>query len=314
MMETLLRATLAAALAFAMPTYAQTIKVGTPEGTAFMFAPTDVGIETGIFKKHGVTVEKVDFAGGAKLVQGLASGAVDVSTGGSTEIGFIAKGAPQKAVAQMAGPPVDLALIVRADGSITDRKQLKGKKIGDTTAGSLTAWLAGEFARREGWGEDGVEHVHVGGMSSEIAALMTKQVDAIVGPTEAGMKLEEEGRAKILVTFGPLLPDFATHFIYATDATIATKPTGLKSFLKGWFETIAWMRAHKAETLKIVGQVTKTSPELTARAYDMQMPALSADGKFDMKAFEAQKKVFIEPEILAKLPGNAALMNDQFLP
>src|SRR5262245_16739194 len=173
MIGLLSRAALTAALVLAAPAYAQKVKVGTPEGSAFMFAIIDVGVESGIFKKHGLDVEKVNFAGGAKLVQGLATGDVDVATGGSTEFGFIAKGAPQKAVAQMAGPPVDLALIVRMDGSITDPKQLKGKKIGDTTVGSLTAWLAAEFARREGWGDNSVEHVHVGSMASEIAALMT---------------------------------------------------------------------------------------------------------------------------------------------
>jgi len=314
MIGMLARTALVAALVFAAPAFAQKVKVGTPEGSAFMFAVIDVGVESGIFKKNGLDVEKVNFAGGAKLVQGLATGDVDASTGGSTEFGFIAKGAPQKAVAQMAGPPVDLALIVRMDGSITDPKQLKGKKIGDTTAGSLTAWLAGEFARREGWGEDGVEHVHVGGMASEIAALMTKQVDAIVGPTEGAMKLEAEGRAKALITFGPLMPDFVTHFIYATDKIIAERPDDLRRFLKGWFETVAWMRQHKAESVKIIAEVTKSSPELTARAYDLEMPALSADGKFDMKAFDAQKKVFIEAEDLAKISGNDRLMNDKFLP
>jgi ABC-type nitrate/sulfonate/bicarbonate transport system substrate-binding protein len=307
-------AALLVALAFARPGYAEPVKVGNPEGSAFMFAPIDVGIQAGIFKKNGVEVEKVNFAGGAKLVQGLASGAADLSTGGCTEFGFIARGAPQKAVAEMAGPPVDLALIVRNDGSIKSTADLKGKKIGDTTAGSLTDWLAREFARRQGWGEDGVEHVHVGGMSSEIAALTTKQVDAIVGPTEIGTKLEQEGRAKILVTFGPVMPDFVTHFIYATDKMIASRPDDLRKFLKGWFETIAWMRAHKDESVKIISAVTKVPPDLTAKAYDVQMPALSNNGKFDMKAFEVQKKQFIEPELLAKLKGNDALMNDKFLP
>ena len=307
-------AALVAALAFAAPSPAQTVRVGTPEGSAFMFAVVDVGIQAGLFKKHDLNVEKVNFAGGAKLVQGLASGDVDVSTGGSTEFGFIAKGAPQKAVAQMAGPPVDLALIVRMDGSITDPAQLKGRKIGDTTAGSLTAWLAGEFARRQGWGEDGVVHVHVGGMSSQIAALTTKQVDAIVGPTEGAMKLEAEGRAKALVTFGPLMPDFITHFIYATDKMMAARPDELRRFLRGWFDTVAWMNANKAESVKIITEVTKTSPELTAKTYDIEMPALSKNGKFDMKGFEAQKKIFIEPEELAKLSGNDRLMTDRYLP
>jgi ABC-type nitrate/sulfonate/bicarbonate transport system substrate-binding protein len=110
------------------------------------------------------------------------------------------------------------------------------------------------------------------------------------------------------------MPDFVTHFIYAIDKIIAERPDDLRRFLKGWFETVAWMRQHKVESVKIIAEVTKSPPELTARAYDLEMPALSADGKFDMKAFDAQKKVFIEAEDLAKIPGNDRLMNDKFLP
>jgi hypothetical protein len=73
------------------------------------------------------------------------------------------------------------------------------------------------------------------------------------------------------------------------------------------------MRAHKDETVKIISAVTKVPPELTAKAYDIQMPALSKDGKFDMKEFETQKKMFIDAESLAKLSGNDKLMNDKFL-
>ncbi|HEX3973028.1 MAG TPA: hypothetical protein VHX19_17000, partial [Stellaceae bacterium] len=47
------------------------VRVGTPEGTAYIFAPIDVGNGAGIFAKHGLTVEKLNFAGGGKIGEAM---------------------------------------------------------------------------------------------------------------------------------------------------------------------------------------------------------------------------------------------------
>ena len=38
------------------------------------------------------------------------------------------------------------------------------------------------------------------------------------------------------------IKDFHIHVIFATDKAIASKPEIVRNFLKGWFETIAFMR------------------------------------------------------------------------
>jgi len=48
-----------------------TIRVGKAQAQQFAFVPVDVGIKAGIFKKHGVDIEIENFAGDAKLLQGL---------------------------------------------------------------------------------------------------------------------------------------------------------------------------------------------------------------------------------------------------
>src|ERR1700761_7863617 len=63
---------------------ADELKVGTPEGTAFMFAVLDVGNGAGIFAKHDLTVEKLNFAGGGKLGEAISAGAVDLTISGNT--------------------------------------------------------------------------------------------------------------------------------------------------------------------------------------------------------------------------------------
>ncbi len=289
------------------------VRVGAPNGTAFMFDQTDVGIAQGFFKKHGVEVEKVGFAGGAKLQQAMAAGSIEMATSASTDVLFIAKGVPERAVAVYGGAPTSLAIIVRMDGSVKKPADLKGQKIGVTTPGSLTQWLAQQFAKHEGWGENGVTTVPVGGMSSEISALLTKQVGGIVGPIEAGVSLESKGKAKNLVNFGPILPDFVTYLMYASGPEMKNHPEAVKAFIAGWFETIAFMKSHKAELVKILAKVMNVSPEIAGRIYEIEMPGCTDDGHFDPAKMQTLVSVLVEPK-LGKKVDPKSLYTTAFLP
>ena len=46
-----------------------------------------------------------------------------------------------------------------------------------------------------------MKRAYIGSMTSEVAGLLTKNVDAIVGPVEGGYILEAKGQAKPLLTF-----------------------------------------------------------------------------------------------------------------
>ena len=52
--------------------------------------------------------------------------------------------------------------------------------------------------------------------------------------------------------------------IFATDKAIAAKPEALRGFLKGWFETIAFMRGNKVETVRIAKDIMGTDEATTA--------------------------------------------------
>src|SRR5262249_55876733 len=156
------------------------VRVGKAVAQAFSFVPLDVGVEEGIFKKHGVAIDAASFAGSAKLQQALAANSLDIGLGSGPELAFLAKGAPVEGVAGMMGAPALLDIIVRPDESIHDVADLKGKTISSTTTGSLTNWLIHELSRRQGWGSDGIKAVALGADAAQIAAMRTKQVDGVV--------------------------------------------------------------------------------------------------------------------------------------
>ena len=105
-------AVLAAAAFASTALAADKVRVGKAVPFAWTFTPIDVGIETGTFAKHGLELTVTGFAGDARMQQGLVSDSIDVSLGSGPGMGFLAKGVPAKAVAAMAGAPMNMSLVV----------------------------------------------------------------------------------------------------------------------------------------------------------------------------------------------------------
>src|SRR6266550_2346681 len=117
---------------------AEKLRVVKAVAFAWTFTPLDVGIEMGLFAKHGLDVEASAAAGDAKLQQALTADSADIGIGSGPGMAFMAKGVPAKAVAAMAGVPRNMAVMVGANSAIRTVDDLKGKRIGVTTVGSLT--------------------------------------------------------------------------------------------------------------------------------------------------------------------------------
>ena len=192
----------AALLAFAAAPgrAADTIHVGKASPTAIPMVPSEVGVQKGFFAKHGLEVELADFAGGAKLHQAMAAGSVDLGIGAGPELAFIAKGSPELAVCNAAGPPLFIGIAVPKNSTAKSAADLKGARIGVTTINSLTYWLALELARQRGWGPGGISPVAVGGdAASMIAAFRTHTVDAGIVPTSLAFQMEDQGEGRLLL-------------------------------------------------------------------------------------------------------------------
>jgi NitT/TauT family transport system substrate-binding protein len=291
---------------------AEKLRVGKSVPQAFSFAPTEIGIQTGTFAKHGLDVESIVFQGDAKMQQAAAADSIDIAVGSGPAMAFIAKGAPVMAVAAMAGPPLLMCIVARPDGP-KSAADLKDKKIGVSTAGSLTFWLVSRTSERQGWGPRGITAEPMGAMAGQIAALKRGEIDGIVMDLGTAFTLEDKSEAKIIVRFTDL-KDFHNHAIFATNKMIAERPEAVRAFLKGWFETIAYMRAHKAETVKIAAEATQLSEPIISRTYDEVMQMFSDTGRFDPKALETLRKSFVELKVLTTEPDMSKLYTEAYLP
>ena len=304
----------AAALALSGAAAAETIHAGTPSGRNFTFLPLRIGIEKGFFAKEGLDLEVTDFGGGAKLQQAFVAGGIDLAVSAGTDMAFIAKGAPEHAVA-VAGRGATLGILVPFDSPARSAEDLKHKHIGVTTAGSFTEWLMRRYMRQHGWAPDDATLVPIGSdVANETALLTTHRIDAVVAPAALGYQLELAKRGRLVLSHFELGHEFVGQALYASNRIIHDDPKAVRGFVKAWLETIAWMRGHKDETVAITRNYTHYAPEVENREYDDVIKIFSPDGRFHVEGLKALGEAFVEMKLLDHAPEMTKLYTDAFLP
>ncbi|HKT16586.1 MAG TPA: ABC transporter substrate-binding protein [Stellaceae bacterium] len=306
---------LVAALAQAAPSLAaETFRAGTPSGRNFTFLPLRIGIEKGIFAKNGLDLEVTDFGGGAKLQQAFVAGGIDLAVSAGTDMAFIAKGASERAVA-VAGRGTTLGIVVPFDSPAKTVDDLKHKQIGVTTAGSFTEWLMRRYMQQHHWAADAATLVPIGSdVANDVALLTTHRIDAVEAPAALGFQLELSKRGRLVLQHFDLGPEFIGQALYASNRIIHDDPDAVRRFVKAWFETIAWMRGHKDETVAITRSYTHYAPEVENREYDDVIKIFSPDGRFHPAGLKALGEAFVEMKLLDQAPDMSKLYTDAFLP
>ena len=290
------------------------IRVGRAVSTAFAFAALEVGVDAHIWDKVGLKLDISSFKGDAQVQQGMTAGQLDFGLGGGPAMGYHAKGVPGIAIASMYGPPTDMAIVISSNGGVKTVADFKGKKLGVTTAGSLTDWLVHALARQQGWGSDGIDSVAMGSTEARVSALQSGQIAGSVQDIGVGYEMQAQGKGRVFSTFGNFVPKFETHVIFATDDMIAKHPDIVQRFLKGWFMTVAYMRTHKAETVHSIAPVLGESEDIVGKLYDNDMSSMSTNGAWDPAAVAAVAASLKDLGLADSVPDPKTMYNSQFVP
>jgi len=312
------RCVLAAAVVLGFATSAPAadhLRIGRSPSFAFAYVPLEVAKSQGMLQKEGIEIEIISFEGASKMDLGMTSGSVDITLGSPTEMAAIAKGMPAKAVAIIARPVKELAIIVPNDSPLTSIKELKGKSIGIATVGSITQWAALELARSQGWKPEDVKLVSISsGGGAAAAAMKTHQVDADVSNLMSGVVMEKQKVARVIANASDFASDFPMHEMSASDALIEANPDAIRRFIKAWFEAAAFMREHKAEAIEAAMPVTGLSQEDEEKEYDLLMPEITSNGKHEPAMIQRIADSFLELRLLDHKPDMEKLYTNKFLP
>ena len=291
------------------------LTVGKASPTSDAIIPVNVGDKLGIFRKHGLDLTITDFGGGAKMVQAMTAGALDIGVGAGTEMAYVAKGAPMITVCESSTTAPFLAVGVPWDSPIKALAELKGKAIGVSSPGSFSDWSGRELARKFGWGDNGVKTVAIGGgPAPALAALRAHLVDAVIGNTSQFLTFEQTQHGRLLAPVSSYTGNVASGAIYASNKLIASNPAAIRAFIAGWLETIEYMRAHKAETIKIESVINRFSETVMSREYDLVIGMYTKDCRFDAESLATLKRTFVEMKLVPGEPDMAKLYTEAYLP
>lgn len=290
-----------------------TIRVGRASSESFLFSLIDVGVAEHIWDTVGIAPELSSFESDAQQQQAFAAGRIDIGFGSGPALGYRSKGVPAIGVAEMYGAPSNMSIVVAPNSAIKTVADLKGKTLSISSAGSLTDWLVHETSREQGWGPDGIHELAIADAVPRIATMDSGETAGTVIDLSGGYRLEETGKGRVLVSFG-FIKHFVTHVIFAGDPIVAARPDVVRRFLRGWFLTVAYVKKHKAETVRDSAAALHLNDALVAKLYDVEVPQLSADGSFDAASLDAVAVSLKELGILDAVPDPKKLYSTRFVP
>src|SRR5262245_6419448 len=116
---------------------ANIIRIGVPTRTYWPTIVAETAIRQKLFQKEGIDAQLTIYRSGAEGFEALAAGAADMILNSSSSVAAgLRKGVNVRCVANGANGYYGWYLVVKTDSPIKDVKELAGKKVGITSAGS----------------------------------------------------------------------------------------------------------------------------------------------------------------------------------
>jgi NitT/TauT family transport system substrate-binding protein len=224
--------------------------------------------DEGVFKNNGLDVTLTLLNSSSQLFPAIASNSVQIGAGEARTtaagalagfgLSYVALPIPRYYL-EMWGPP-----------SITSPDQLKGKRIGLSSPGSLGDASVDALLRDKGWTENDVQKTFLKSTSAEVTALQTGAVDAIVTQPPTGTKTRAQGFHKVMDF--TRYPSAANAYVTTTDF-LKSHPAAVAAFVKSEVECLAILHTDKAAAIASIRRHSgSTDPSLAEYAYDFFEP------------------------------------------
>lgn len=290
------------------------------------YLPLTVAERRGFFKEEGLEVEINDFGGGAKSLQALIGGSVDVVTGAYEHtIRMQAKGQNIQAVCELGRFPA-IVIGVKTDkaGEIKSAADFKGRKIGVTAPGSSTAITAQYAMVQAGLKPTDAAFIGVGGGAGAVAAMQRGEIDIISHLDPVIAKLEGDGAIKVLIDtrteagtkalFGGSNP---AAVVYLKTDFVAANPNTVQRLVNAHAKALRWLAAATPETVAeiVPPEYHLGDKALYLRAVKNSLESYSRTGVIPQGGQESVLDMLrkLDPELAAAKIDLAATFTDRFV-
>ncbi|HVV40653.1 MAG TPA: ABC transporter substrate-binding protein [Nitrobacter sp.] len=292
-------ATMTSTALLAIPGVAQAaekVRIGLPTKTYWPTTIAQTAVQQKLFQKEGIDAELTIYRGGAETFEAMAAGASDLILDAcSLPSAGRKKGVMSKVVASAAMGNFGWQLMVLSNSKLTV-KDLEGKKVGITSAGSgsdlLALWTQQEkkinFTR-----------VPVGG-GGLVPNLLAGNVDAAVVYSPLSFQISKSGEARMILDYSKEVPPNLTAGWIATDKYIQEKPEALQKALNALYGALDFMRGHRDVTVKLIADLYEIPAEIAAMEYENTILKLETNGNMDAPNIEKELQLALD---MAKLGG-----------
>jgi len=284
--------TLSLALSFSSTVFAtdkEKITIAVGGKNLFYYLPLTIAEQKGYFKEQGLTVEIVDFAGGAKALQAVVGGSADIVSGAYEHtINLQSKKQYFTAFVQQGrAPQIVLGVSTKTMPNFNSMADLKGKKVGVTAPGSSTNMVVNFVLDRAGLKSSDVSIIGVGAGSGAVSAMNSGQIDAISNLDPVISTLEKEKSIRVVVDtrkieatrklFGGDMP---AGCLYAPEDFLKKYPKATQALTNAIVKANRWIaKATPDEVLKSVpSSFHLGDPELYKQTFANVREAISPDG------------------------------------
>ncbi|HVQ73068.1 MAG TPA: ABC transporter substrate-binding protein [Bradyrhizobium sp.] len=309
-------ATIAAASvlgASAMAQAADTVRIGLPTKTYWPTTIAETAVRQKLFEKEGITAELTIYRGGAETFEAMAAGAADVILDATSLVSAgRTKGVNSKVVANAAMGYYgwQLMTLAKSTHGVSD---LKGKKVAITSAGSgsdlLALWTQQdkkiEFTR-----------VPVGG-GGLVPNLLAGNVEAAVVYSPLSFQISKSGEARTILDYSKEVPPNLAAGWIALDKYVQAKPQLVQKTLNALYGALAFMRANKDASVKLISELYEIPADIAALEYENTIMKLETDGSMDGPKIPEQLQLALD---MAKAGGMkdlgpaAEIISTQFKP
>ncbi len=294
--------------------YAQKVRFGTASKLfPIYYLPVLIAQDQGFWKESGLDIDYISFRGGTPLYHAVSAGELKLGiASGPSALRAASAGVPLQVVAQVS-PTTVFQVIVRADSSIKNPKDLKGARFGISRLGALTHIYAQAVARALGIEKD-IKMSATGGVSASLAALKTGSVDAVPMDAFQTTLLEYRGEARSILDIKDYIyKDWAEAIMFAEKKFVRDNPDSVKRAVAAIVKSINFIKGNRGPVIERIKSESRFPSVVATKAYDRL--SFSRDGKINRKGLENVTSFLIEYGLIKK--GKAVPVNqiytDKFL-
>lgn len=254
----------------------QKIRVGLPS-VALTYTPFYVAQEKGFLKKVGLDAEYIQM-NTAIQPQALINGNINFFPSLSTGISAAVAGLPLVVVLNFYNI-TPWMLVTHKD--INKPQDLLGKKIAVSGIRTTGHQLMMAFFKKYEINEKDIGFIMTGGTAGSFAAMSSGQVAGAVLTPPYDDKAVSQGYKKFML-IGDLL-DIPTSGLIAARAEVTNHRDRVQKTIVALFEAIAWIRANRVETGKMIADKFKITPAEANGAYETLLSMFNRDGRLPPK-------------------------------